>query len=1083
MSKLNSLSSPFAAAAGLLVYASALAATPDPLVLRSDALAVNLATDFPRVLQYTWTGSGATLSGETGAFSKVAITTFKDATDGLRSEPTTANPDFVAVKTADMTREYAPKVTVRLVDPAKALYTLTVPELGVEIGVSVSVVKNTVTLALESVTGEGAAKVRYVDFPGMNLVSVSSAEPGAAVANARVGIGQKSQPEDFLKLVDMPADKKAVECTYAIVNTDRLAATVYNNVQNNKARLLRRTVETGGVKVAGIASNAMTWREVPNEQFEKSFATVIIAPDLNDDKTVDWQDAAIAYRRVATPPMGAELTPDRVVSQISMNMASWAQNPFLRTLDDLKKVYLLTDGLHQDVQFKGYAGEGHDSSHPDYGGNVNRRAGGAEALNFVMKRAKDFNVLSGIHINATEYYPDANNFALDLVNLDKRGWAWMDQSYLVDKRYDITSGKLYARLDEMKKTLPSLDWVYVDVYWGEGWDAYKLASKINALGYPMYTEFEGQVERHITWSHRSQDWAQAVWGDGLYSKIGRFIQNHQKDVWTHSPLLRGSQNDGFLGWHSQRDLRHFTRSVFTTNLPSKYLQHFEILKLSDREALLTGGVRATFDNGVAKIFRNGKLLNSATYAKDKSAPVDNSMLLPWEPKNPSKAYHWNDKGGLSTWELPEEWKGLSSVKLYRLTDIGRTFVADLPVSKDGKVDIDALPATPYVVYKDAAPALPAIEWGEGSLVKEPGFDSHAFNTWRLNDAARAPGAKVEIVNDAKGQTHLTVAGAHDLAPGVSQTLKLTPGKWYSASVWVEIAGERPASLTVSCDGKVLGEASVSKTSFTNFSDNFSKYLTRYQRIVTVFQMPEGKSEATLALAAGRIASKPAATVMESGEALLRDDMRFPVETVNEVRVNFDDVRLVECKPRDFKGHTFFEDFENVDEGWGPFVYGYQGEMRTHLSQTNKPHTDDTLDGEFSLKSFDENDGLNFRTLPGRLPFKPKTKYRVAFDYLSRNDSQYSVTIASDEGGIGATKLFAALPGDSLSRRRASFEFTTGDHPDYYIGFVKNFSLPELSKDELKKLGKTWVDRRALLVLDNLAVDELKDEPAKDSPKP
>lgn len=1071
MSQLPSLSAISVLAAGLAVCTNAAAAAD--VVLRSESLSVDLAKDFPRVARYTWLSSGASLAGETRALSKVKITTFKDDKDALRSEATTANPEFREVKVAEMTREYSPKVAFRLLDPAKGFYTLTVPELDVELGVSVAVVKNTVTLALESVTGAGAAKVRYVDFSGMNLLSVRSDEPGASVATARVGVGRGGQPESFLKVADAPVEKKAGDCTYAIVNTDRLAATIYNNVQINKARLLERTVEVDGVKESGLRTNFFTWREVPTEPFEKSFATVIVTPDMNKDGVVDWQDAAIGYREVAAPPVGAELTPSRVVSQIAMNMASWAQNPFLRTLDNAKKTYLYTDGLPQDIQQKGYAGEGHDSSHPDYGGNINRRCGGAEELNFMMKRAKDFNVRSGIHINATEYYPDARHFALDLVNLDRRGWAWMDQSYLVDKRYDITSGKLYERLDEMKKTLPNLDWVYVDVYWGDGWDAYKLATKINSLGFPMYTEFEGQVDRHITWSHRSQDWDQAVWGDGLYTKIGRFIQNSRADVWTHSPLLRGSQNGGFLGWHSQRDINRFIRGVFTVNLPSKYLQHFEIMKLADSRAEFTGGVSATVEHGVAKIFRDGKLVNTATYMGEKVAPVDNAMLLPWEPKNPVKAYHWNDKGGESTWELPAEWKGVPVVKLYRLTDLGRAFVGDLPV-KDGKVTIDALPATPYVVYKDAAPALPDIEWGEGSPVKDPGFDSHGFKWWKPNDAARVPGADVRIVNDAKGQTHLSIAGVHDLAPGVSQKLALKPGQWYSASVWVEIAGERPASLTVTCDGKVLGEATVAKTAFTNFSDNFSKYLTRYQRIVTTFQMPEGKAEATLALSAGRIATKPAAEIMESGEALLRDDMRFPTAVVKEVRVDFDDVRVVACKPVDRKGHTFFEDFENVDEGWGPFVYGYQGEMRTHLSETHKPFTNDTIDGEFSLKSFDENDGLNFRTLPARLKFKPKTKYRVEFDYLSANDAQYTVTVTSDEGGVGSTKLFTPLAGEKMERRRASFEFTTGNHDDYYIGFIKNFTLPETGH------GKKWVDRRGVLVIDNLAVDEVKDAPKADA---
>ncbi len=735
-----------------------------------------------------------------------------------------------------------------------------------------------------------------------------------------------------------------------------------------------------------------------------------------------------------------------------MNFASWAQHPFLRVLDSMKKVYLYTDGLPQDVQFKGFAAEGHDSSHPDYGSNVNVRAGGRDGLNFVMKRGRDFNVRNGIHINATEYYPEAKCYSPDLVDTEKHGWAWLDQSYLTDKRYDITSGKLYARLDDMRKTMPALDWVYVDVYFGEGWDAHKLATKINGLGLPMYTEFEGLVDRYVTWNHRSQDWTQRVWGDGLNSKIARFIQNHQKDVWTHSPLLRGSQNDGFLGWHSQNDLRQMIRSVFTCNLPSKYLQQFQITRMVDGSADFTGGVRAAIEDGVSKIYRNGKLLNRAVYKKDHEAPQENRVFIPWPALNPEKVYCWHDECGIQKWDLPAEWTDAKSVKLYELTDLGRVSVADLPV-EGGKVALDLKPATPYVLYRTAPAALPEIEWGERSLIKDPGFDSHSFKYWLKAGDDDA----VQIVNDEKGQTHLRIAGADGAAGGVRQPFALQSGKWYSASVWVEITGKRTATLAAVLDqaGGELVSVSVDKTDFTNFSDNSDKYMTRYQRIRTVFQ----------ALDSGLAAI---ALIASAGAA--------------DSAVCFDDVRLVEIQKPDLKGHAFFEDFENVDEGWGPFVYGYKGNMRTHLSEAHKPYTNDTIDGKYSLKTFDEADGLNFRTLPALLPLKPKTRYRVSFDYLTRNDKQYKLVVRSDDGGEKAEFLARELPGQDLKRQRFTAEFRTGPFGDCYFGFIKSFAataekdatvtdVNAMQNPGKKKAAKR--DLRAVLVIDNFAVDEVK----------
>ena len=240
-------------------------------------------------------------------------------------------------------------------------------------------------------------------------------------------------------------------------------------------------------------------------------------------------------------PLGAELVKKRITSQIAMNFASYAQHPFLRVLDSVKMMYLQTDGLGQEIQFKGYQAEGHDSSHPDYGGNVGRRQGGRDEFNFVMRRMKDFDAAAGIHINATEYYPEAKHYSLDLVNTNKPGWAWLDQSFYTDQHYDIVSGKLYQRLNEMRADLPGLDWVYVDVYFGVGWEAYKLATKMNSLGSPIYTEFPWLMERWVTWNHTSQDWTQKIWGDGRKSKLARFIQNTTRDVWPHDPLLRAAR--------------------------------------------------------------------------------------------------------------------------------------------------------------------------------------------------------------------------------------------------------------------------------------------------------------------------------------------------------------------------------------------------------------------------------------------------------------------------------------------------------------------------------------------------------------
>ena len=1124
-------------------------------VLESPLLSVTVDSSFPRIVQYKWKAGGALIYGEESATTNVML-------NGTN---------------------YAASIKFERQGKDGATYRLTFAPQETSLTLSVRVTSNIVDLAVTELKEQGAFKVRTLRFPGLRLISVRSDQPGAAFTASRLPGADVTG-----RVADAAAEAKPAGYTHVVLNTDQLAASCWNNVLLDAERWHVQTEEKAGVKTCGVRVPFWTYREVETERVELPLARVAIVADANGDGRVDWQDGALAARQLEPLPFGCQYVGGRVVSQIAMNFASWAQHPFLRVLDNEKKVFLYTDGLGQEVQFKGYQAEGHDSSHPDYGGNVGRRQGGRDDLNVVMARGKDFGVRSGVHINATEYYPEARHYAPDLVNTNKKGWAWLDQSYYTDQRYDVVSGKLYARLDELRADLPALDWVYVDVYFGTGWVARKLATKMNSLGMPIYTEFPGLMERYVTWNHTSQDWTQKVWGDGRKSRLARFIQNQTRDVWPHDPLLRGSNNDGFMGWHSQRDVTAVIRSAFCVNLPSKYLQHYPILRWADDRIDFADGVAAVKDGEDYEILHRGRLLNAARYPQPNRPPADNRLFMPWPPGEEAKIYYWNDRGGAAEWALPESWRGADRVRLYQLTDLGRVFVRDVPV-RGGKVTLDERPGTPYVLYRGVPPSLPDIVWGEGGLVKDPGFDSHSFNWWKPSSEAGDVG-HVRILNDANGQTHLRVQGNGGAGAEIAQTLyNLAGGKTYAASVWVELKGQRAASLSVrpyapaqgfrpidragwkivrvssaqpgagaegpaaraldgnpatfwhtqwspavappphefvvdmgaaqpvsgftylpranhgngtikdfafylGADGEQWGapaakgsfeaaerdgdawrvtwpapktarffrlvalseladqafasaaelnvlappapaagafpEATVrvAKTDVRNYSDNSDKYLMYYQRIKLLFDLPEGADKA---------------------ELVLRAEPGAP-----DSSADFDDARVVASGRTPQGGHAFFEDFENVDEGWGPFVYGYKGNMQTPLSEANPPFTRDTLNGQFSLKTKDEAAGLNYRSLPALLPFKPNAAYRLSFDYLTLSNNQYRVVVRSDAAGTTNACLAADLPDQPGVRARYSGDFKTGAFDDCYVGLVKN------TKD------------KGELVIDNVTVDEV-----------
>jgi hypothetical protein len=1123
---------------------------------------VDLTPDFPGLRSYSYLGDSVTI-------------------------PANSNP-VVRINGQDF------KPEVRLIErgPAAADYELRFNDVGVSMTARVLVNRNGLTISLADIHETGSLVVRTIEIPGLTLIHGGAAAE-VAVANFPAASYASEKPEDhdtFGTLSGLTFENHnrnrdesgRYGASYVFVSNGQIAAGIHTNVMEENLRIIfAKTGEKDG-STFSAAPGKWTYREIPSEICPAPVATLVVAADQNGDGKVTWQDAAIEYRRAVPLPYGGEDTKKYTMAHIAMNFGSQATNPFLRVLDNAKKVWLYTDGLGQTIQFKGFAGEGHDSSHPDYAGNVGRRMGGRDDLNFVMRRGKDFNVRSGVHINAHEYHKEAKWFNPDIADLNAIGWSWLDESYLADYRHDSAYGTLYQRLDAMRADLPWLDFVYLDVYYGRGWPGWRMHQRTNDLGIRQFTEFPGVMERAVVWNHVANDWTQQIGGKGDRSAIARFIWYSLKDTFQHDPLLRGTNCDGFMGWHAETNMRQTIRSAINVNLPTKYLQHFELMRLEDQGAWFSGGPRTESDGTVSKVFgRDGQLVHSCRYEKPKSRPVDNLAFIPWDPMDETKIYHWNDKGGTSVWQVPVSWKNVTTAQLYRLTDLGRVFVSEIPV-RDGRVTLDQIePSTPYVLYRETPPALPEMNWGEGGLLRDPGFDSHRFGDWRLVTAD----ATAQYTNHPQtGQTELVIPSGR--AAEVRQTVHgLKPGQTYAASVWLSIEKRRECSLAieagpqqaapfidrqtwkvvsapkhlggdrprrmfdgdpktlwhsaeineananplpheitidlgresrvsgfiqtarerlhngaikgykahVSADGSnwkemaagefdysagnavavrfkapvkaryfrltALSEVqnrpftsiaeldiitddkgqapnglatpvsrSVNQTFLTNFTDQSSKYTRNWHRMKVLFTAPEdGRVDLVLRAAEG------------------------------EGTVAFDDARLVasgiSMAPAGSGNVVIFEDFENVDEGWGPFVYGWKGPMNTHLSEANPPYTNDTIQGEFSLKSRREDSpGMLYRTVPASLSLKAGKSYTVSFDYLCDTPECFAFVAGSDKADGHDITAKAGLSGGEWKVHRFTTTFTAGE--DAFIGISK------LSKE-----------KPGTIVIDNVLVTE------------
>ncbi|MFK0230180.1 endo-alpha-N-acetylgalactosaminidase family protein [Streptomyces sp. NPDC090303] len=969
--------------------ATAPGATATGPVIGSGRLSVAVAEDFPRVLSYTDRASGARLLGSTAPVTQVVL-----------------NGTAHAVRTLA-----APVLTAR-----SAAYTLVFPDLpGVEIDARLSVDDRTTTFRVTAVRDTEAFRVGTLDIPGHDLVSVGSSDGGAATAFTRLDPDSTRTADVFGRVTDTTAVEAApVGASYAIVNTGRLAAAVESNSSYDKpsgasardgARFWHQARRNGAETRVGVWSGQWTYRgegaPKPESGDDLPWAKVVVTPDANADGTTDWQDGAVAFRTIGIKAPGSERTPDRVVAHIPFNFASQATHPFLRTLDDVKRISLATDGLGQFALLKGYGSEGHDSAHPDYGGNYNKRAGGLADLNTLLREGRKWGAGFGVHVNATEAYPEAKNFSETLVDPAKPGWNWLNQSYYIDQRRDVNSGDLARRFQQLRdETDPNLSTLYIDVYYTHGWIADKTMRAVRAQGWNVATEWSEKFERSSLWSHWANDLDYGgATNKGLNSQIVRFIRNGEKDVWNDHPVLGQTALVDFEGWTGETDWNAFTANIWQRNLPAKYLQRQRITRWNGDDITFTGGVRGTVENGRRTFYENGrKVLDGESY------------LLPWD--GGKKLYHYNRSGGTTSWAVPG---GTRAYTVYRLTDNGRVRTATVRPS-GGRITLDAEAGQPYVLFPERAPDRPDPRWGQGTPVKDPGFNDARLGAW-------TKAGTVVRDTDGRGRNSAKLGGT---APAsVRQRITgLLPGARYTASALVEVEPGRTRPTTLSA-----GDASVTveRSSLEDRVAASDWNGTRFQRAKVTFTAPRGGTVPLRIEAAG---GSPAT-------------------------VRIDDVRIVANAPATKPGAVVHEDFEAVDQGWGPFLKGDAGgttDPRTHIAQLHAPYTqagwngkaiDDVIGGSETLKSHDENSGLVYRTAPWTVPMKDGHDYRVEYDYQSSHADAYEWVTGYDRvTGTGAAVETRRTP---IGRQRTTGHFAetvTAGCGDTWTGLRKRADAPE-----------------------------------------
>jgi len=924
----------------------------------------------------------------------------------------------VAVSTVELNGQPAAcKIAFRKQAADSADYHLDFTEARASIIFHVAVGTNTVTWTAMPPKEAGSVKIHTIAFPGNAMLTIDTRQPDAALAFTHCTNTHDNYKGTFREYVGPLKDAKPGPDSgnYLFLSAGKLAGGIASTNDEDVSRVKRDITEKDGIKSCAAQNPVWQLRTFDDEPPTLPLVKVFITPDINADGRADWQDPALVYRRTMPLPYGHELVKSTVGENIAMNFASGAQQPFLKILDEIKRCSLVTDNLGQQVTIKGFSSEGHDSANSDYSGHYNERAGGMKDFNTLLDHAAEYHARVGIHINASEVYPEALRYKPEILQRNekgqtKEGWVWLDHGQMIDKVKDTRDGGLFASLEQMKRDLPNLGYIYLDTYWENGWPAARIAKEFAALKLPFGTEGDTALDPWSTWAH---------WRGNYDSQVMRFLWFSDRDISSNDPILRGGRadDDTFMGWQGHHAFNSFVNGTFSRHLPAKYLQHFELQAWTPgKEARFSDGVKVAKEGETVTVTQNGRVV--MTWA---GAGSSSRLFVPWDPKSEEKIYAWDETGTPQIWELPPSWKDHKEVFLYKLTDLGRTDETRLPVT-DGKVTLAIAKSTPHVLYPKQAPAQKPLVFGEGSMVKNPGFDSGNLSDW-----SPTPATSASIAEDGAGNAYLVLTG--ESAAEVSQMLTgLQGGRTYAASVWVQVKGARMASIEIDCGSKTTANF-VTRTNVRHSAPNDPRSGSNYQRMQVLFEVPVGQSSARLHLKA---ATGPAGT-----------------------DVQFDDIRVaLSGRSPEAARHFFWEDFEHVTfGGYGPFTC-CPGE-RTHLSETHKPYTTDTISGKFSLKSRDG--GQVGRTLPVTLRFKPDTLYRLSCQTIGAGH-----LTAESKGKTVLNLKFPNLPNDGVGKVEGSF--STGNDPDSYLALFRD--------------GGT-----DFIAIDDLAIDEIGPAPASANATP
>ena len=423
-------------------------------------------------------------------------------------------------------------------------------------------------------------------------------------------------------------------------------------------------------------------------------------PDLNGDGMPNEHDYFLwVNRQLPQPPQWLKET---IWYKIFCGSpGDGVVTTFEQCLEIIKGIYHLTDGLPQLIYLVGWQYNGHDTGYPSLD-KVNPAIGGQEGLLKLVEEAKKYNAVISYHINVDDAYPESPGWDESIMSLSPdthKPYPWQvffnRQSFHISHTKDVLSGKIFKRLDAMRKLVPMERSIHVDAFrstnlsWEANGEFISQADELFCGVMPILRYFR---ERGIEPTCESID-SQAIIPSGIMNATW-----HMDSLrFYHGKLLGGGRGEDFLvrgigasintdlTWPMwQKERGRITDMIYLGSLLYFTYVQEELFKAEENNG-----------NWVLQFGKRGKTEIDSENSRLKvtwdgiEIARDNERFIPWKDK---EIYLYSQQGGMNKWILPENWRNVN-LEAYTLTPEGKILYKNIKI-QGNEITIDLPKQTP-----------------------------------------------------------------------------------------------------------------------------------------------------------------------------------------------------------------------------------------------------------------------------------------------------------------------------------------------------------------------------------------------------